>query len=134
VEKQCHELAPERQHPDRLQVRLGCPCNVDAPPTHGDCEGGWIWSIDAGEVDGVNVNGRAIAVFADWPGAIHDGGGQASGYVDDGAEAHLEMVLPEGLVVKRGGLAASKTFRVHDGIAYDHSNKYAAFGAFNYSG
>lgn len=180
----------------------GCPCNFNAPPTHGDCEGGWIWSIEEGKVGGVDVQGRAVAVFADWPGAIHHGGGQASVFIDDdsddsqaevltqvlrgqiggpwaifintyeldgphrarfvvkvadhastatvegvaelelqpirnpvsGAEVHPEMVLPEGLIVKRGGLAASKVFRVHAGVAYDHSGKYAAFGTFNYSG
>ena len=179
----------------------GCPCNVNAPPTHGDCEGGWVWSIAEGNVDGVDLAGRAMAVFADWPAAIHDGGGQAAAYIDggadddqaatlarlvrgevggpwaifintyelegpnrahfaftaaahastatvdgvaelelepirnpvSGAEAHPELVLPEGIIVKRAGLAASKVFRVHDGIAYDHSGKYAAFGPFNYS-
>lgn len=180
----------------------GCPCNFNAPPTHGDCEGGWIWSIDEGEVDGIDMSGRAAALFADWPGAIHEGGGQASVYVDDGAddpqvgaltrvlrgevggpwsifintyeldgphrarfainvadhastatiegvaalelqpirnpvsgaEVHPEVVLPEGLIVKRCGLAASKVFRVHGDVAYDHSGNYAAFGPFSYSG
>lgn len=178
----------------------GCPCNFNARPTHGDCEGGWLWAIEYGEVGGVALDGRALAVFADWPGAIHEGGGQAVCYVDDradeqqaaaltslargelggpwavfantydlsgpyparfevaldghatraavgeavelelqpirnpvsGAEAHPEMVLPEGLVLKRGALAASKVFRVHDGVRYDHSGQYAAFGPFDY--
>lgn len=180
----------------------GCPCKFNAPPTHGDCEGGWIWSIDEGQVGDVDLGGRAVAVFADWPDAIHEGGGQASVYIDDdagdpqvealtqvlrgeiggpwsifintyeldgphrarfdvnvadhastatvdgvaelelqpirnpvsGAEVHPEMVLPEGLIVKRGGLAASKVFRVHAGVTYDRSGKYAAFGPFSYSG
>lgn len=43
------------------------------------------------------------------------------------------MVLPEGLVVKRGRLAASKVFQVRDGIRYDHSGQYAAFGPFTYA-
>lgn len=180
----------------------GCPCNFNARPTTGDCEGGWFWSIADGEVGGTDLSGRSLAVFADWPGAIHEGGGRASAYVDDGAddaqaealgsvlrgevggpwaifintyeldgphrapftvefaehastakvggvaelelepirnpvsgaEAHPEMVLPEGIVVKRGGLAASKVFRVHDGVEYDHSGQYAAFGPFDYRG
>jgi hypothetical protein len=142
-----------------------------------------------------------MALYSDWPGAIHDGGGRAVCYVDDRAdgtqrhaltrllrgelggpwgifintyelaapepatfdlelagydtrvrigqavdlqlqtmrnpvtqaEVHPEMVLPEGLVVKRGKLAASRVFRVHDGIRYDHSGQYAAFGPFEYS-
>ena len=26
----------------------GCPCNFNAPPTAGHCEGGWTWHIDHG--------------------------------------------------------------------------------------
>jgi hypothetical protein len=178
----------------------GCPCNFNAPPTTGDCEGGWIWSIDSGHVDETRVDGRAVAVFADWPRAIHEGGGVAVCYIDEGAddhqaaaltqlvqgqlggpwaifintydlagphpalftinltgdssvaaiggvaelelepirnpvsdaEVHPEVILPEGIVMKRGALVASKVFRVHDGVNYDHSGKYAAVGPFDY--
>lgn len=52
-----------------------------------------------------------------------------------GAELHPEMVLPEGLVVKRASLAASRRFEVsHDDVAYDHSGQYTAFGRFDYAG
>jgi hypothetical protein len=180
----------------------GCPCNVNARPTHGDCEGGWVWSITDGAVGEVDISGLSVAVFADWPGAIHKGGGVAAGYVDDdadetrtaalvglvrgdiggpwaifattyqlqgphrarfevsadgyrsrcdiagvaelaiepihnpvtGAEAHPELLLPEGMVLKRATLAASRVFRVDDGVRYDHSGRYAAFGRFHYRG
>jgi hypothetical protein len=49
------------------------------------------------------------------------------------AEVHPEVVLPEGLVIKRGGLGASTVFRVRDELALDHSGQYAAFGRFEYS-
>ena len=178
----------------------GCPCNFNARPSRGKCEGGWIWLIDRGEVDDVRVEARGIALFANWPGAIHDGGGRAACYVDDRAdaaqfaaltrvmrcelggpwgvfrntyelaapeparfdarladydsrvaigsavelevqtirnpvtkaEAHPEMMLPEGLVVKHARLAASKVFRVRGTVQYDHSGQYAAFGHFQY--
>jgi hypothetical protein len=152
-------------------------------------------------VDGVSLAGLGAAVFAKWPGAIHDGGGRATCYIDDRAdgkqraaltrvlrgevggpwglfirtydlappvaarfdvdlaahasrarigdvmelelqkirnpvtkaEVHPEVVLPEGLVVKRGGLAASSVFRLNDDIGFDHSGQYAAFGRFEYS-
>lgn len=64
----------------------GCPCNFNAPPTHGDCEGGWIWSIEKGGVDGTALDGLGVAVFADWPGAIHDGGGRATTIIDEAAD------------------------------------------------
>ena len=179
----------------------GCPCNFNARPSHGHCEGGWIWAIEKGHVDDVRLDGLAIAMFADWPGAIHEGGGRAAAYIDERAnasqraalvrvlrgelggpwglfiktyelgepdparfelslaghasratiadvaelelqtirnpvtqaEVHPEMVLPEGLVVKQGSLAASKVFRVQGGVQYDHSGQYAAFGPFAYS-
>jgi hypothetical protein len=179
----------------------GCPCNFNARPSRGFCEGGWIWLIENGQVDDVPLGGLGVAVFAKWPGAIHEGGGRATSYVDAGAsasqrgalsrllrgelggpwglfiktyelaapvaarfdvhpaahgstatigdvvelrmqtirnpvtqaEVHPEVVLPEGLVVKRGGLAASTVFRVSDALALDHSGQYAAFGRFEYS-
>ncbi len=139
-------------------------------------------------------------MFADWPGAIHEGGGRAIGFMDDraddgqrgaltslvrgeiggpwaifintydlagpeptrfdlrldgydscldigdavelelqpmrnpvtNAETHPEMVLPEGLVVKRARLAASRRFHVREGVDYEHSGQYASFGRFEY--
>ena len=179
----------------------GCPCNFNARPSKGFCQGGWIWMIGSGEIDAVSVAGLGVALFAKWPGAIHDGGGRATCYLDarageaqraaltrllrgdvggpwgifiktydlaapvaapfhvnmaqhasratigdvveldlqkirnpvSKAEVHPEVVLPEGLVVKRGGLAASSVFRVNDELAFDHSGQYAAFGKFAYA-
>jgi hypothetical protein len=179
----------------------GCPCNFNARPSKGFCQGGWIWVIESGHVDAVDLGGLGAAVFAKWPGAIHEGGGRAICYIDDRADAsqgaaltrivrgeiggpwglfiktydlappvrarfdvhlaqhgsraaigdvvelelqkirnpvthadvHPEVVLPEGLVIKRGGLAASMVFRVNDELGFDHSGQYAAFGRFEYS-
>lgn len=179
----------------------GCPCNFNARPSKGHCQGGWIWMIEHGRADDVDLSGLGVAVFAKWPGAIHEGGGRATCYVDarandsqraaltravrgelggpwgifiktydlaapvsaefdvdlaqhgsraaigdvvrlelqtirnpvTKAEAHPEIVLPEGLVVKRGALAASSVFRVTDELGFDHSGQYAAFGRFEYS-
>ena len=179
----------------------GCPCNFNARPSKGFCQGGWIWMIRDGHVGGVNLAGLGVAVFAKWPGAIHEGGGRAAAYVDSRADAaqrealtrtlrgecggpwglfiktyelatpvpapfdvdvaehasrarigdvvelelrtmrnpvtraevHPEVVLPEGLVVKRGSLAASSLFRVGGDLSYEHSGQYAAFGRFEYS-
>lgn len=79
----------------------GCPCNYNALPTTGDCEGGWTWIVDKGEVDGVAVDGLGIAVFADWPGAIHEGGGKASAYIDERANDEQRAALTR---VARGEL------------------------------
>ena len=178
----------------------GCPCNFNARPTKGKCEGGWMWSIEQGSFDDVSLDGLALAVFCDWPAAIHEGGGQAVAYVDEraddrqrealttlvrgqaegpwaifintyaldgphaarfdinladyetrltigdsielefdairnpvtNAEVHPELVLPEGLVIKRGSIATSKVFRVSNGLSFDHSGQNTTFARFDY--
>jgi hypothetical protein len=180
----------------------GCPCNVNGRPSLGKCEGGWTWRIDSGHYGDTKLDGLSFSVFADWPGAIHEGGGKAVSFFDEraddaqrealatlargdaggpwgifattyeleaprplpyeidvadersrftignaaelevetirnpvtGNEVHPRLQLPEGLLVRELGLYASKTFRVSDGISYDHSGRYAALGKFEYSG
>lgn len=180
----------------------GCPCNVNGLPTSGDCEGGWTWHIETGHYGDTSLDGLNFSIFADWPGAIHDGGGKAIAFVDERADdsqrealtaiargevggpwgvfsntyeldgphpapyevevaggrssyrvgtfAELQvepisnpvtgehinprLLLPEGLLVRDLGLYGSKTFRVEEGVRYDHSGRYAAVGAFANSG
>jgi hypothetical protein len=78
----------------------GCPCNFNAPPTSGDCEGGWVWRIDQGRFDDVDLEGLTLAVFADWPKAIHEGGGKAIALYDERADERQRAAL-EALL--RGG-------------------------------
>jgi hypothetical protein len=180
----------------------GCPCNVNGRPSLGKCEGGWTWRIDTGHYGDTKLDGLCFSVYADWPGAIHEGGGKAVSFFDDraddaqrdalttlargeaggpwgifastyeleeprplpydidvaeentrftigdaaelqveairnpvtGNDIHPRLQLPEGLLLRDLGLYASKTFRLSDGISYDHSGRYAALGKFEYSG
>ena len=181
----------------------GCPCNFNALPTHGHCEGGWTWHVDRGRFDDVPLDGLNFTVVVQWPGAIHEGDGHALILVDEntdeaqrdaiaalvggdhggpwgvlawtwptidgphpvryelelvgpntrlragndvvlemepirnpvsGNEVHPGVVLPEGIIVKAADLASSKTFRVANGISYEHSGRYTAFGRFDYKG
>jgi hypothetical protein len=180
----------------------GCPCNFNALPTKGHCEGGWTWHVETGALDDVPLDGLNFTVMTKWPGAIHQGNGEAVILVDDradaqqrdaiaslvsgkfggpwgvlgwtwptvhgpkpvayevtvdgiryrvtagdaltiestviknpvtGAEVHPGMLLPEGIVVKRGDLGCSTVFRLNDGIAFDHSGQYTAAGPFDYA-
>jgi hypothetical protein len=181
---------------------FGCPCNFNALPTQGHCEGGWTWHVDSGAVDDVRLDGLTFSVMVKWPGAIHHGNGEGLILVDEradprqqgaiaalvsgqyggpwgilawtwpkvhgpkpvayqvsingiqyhvkagdaltiesttiknpvtGHEVHPGMVLPEGIIVKRGDLGASNVFRVDSGITFDHSGKYTAVGPFEYA-
>lgn len=71
----------------------GCPCNFQARPTHGDCEGGWIVQIDEGRFNDTSLDSLAFAIFADWPGAIHEGNGEAILLIDERADADQREAL-----------------------------------------
>ena len=81
----------------------GCPCNFNARPSRGFCQGGWIWRIEQGRVDDVDLGGLGVAVFAKWPGAIHEGGGRATSYIDDRADAAQHAALARVVQGELGG-------------------------------
>ena len=71
----------------------GCPCNFNAPPTTGVCEGSWTWQVAEGRYGGVALDGLAFTVSVKWPGAIHEGNGEAVVLVDERAgEAEREAI------------------------------------------
>ncbi len=65
---------------------FGCPCNFNAPPTQGHCEGQWFWHVEKGSFGEIPLDGLSWTVSADWPAAIHDGGGRAISFYDDRAD------------------------------------------------
>jgi hypothetical protein len=180
----------------------GCPCNFNARPTTGKCEGGWTWHIERGSFGSVSLDGLNFSVYANWPGAIHEGNGEALILIDaradaaqrgaieallggkiggpwavlgwtwpkvhgphavpydlalDGVKSRLRagdyvevecgpirnpvtgapvnpgVVLPEGIILKRGDFGATTRFRVTHGVEYDHSGQYMAVGPFEYA-
>jgi hypothetical protein len=64
----------------------GCPCNFNALPTQGYCEGQWTWHVDRGRYGDTPLDGLNFTVAAKWPGAIHEGNGEALILVDEQAD------------------------------------------------
>jgi hypothetical protein len=64
----------------------GCPCNFNALPTQGKCEGSWTWHVDRGAFGDTSLDDLSFTVAVKWPGAIHEGNGQAVILVDDRAD------------------------------------------------
>lgn len=81
----------------------GCPCNFNAPPSRGDCEGGWVWHVEQGTYDGVDLSGLTLGLFADWPGAIHEGNGKAVAFYDERADERQAAALEALLLGGEGG-------------------------------
>jgi hypothetical protein len=65
---------------------FGCPCNFNALPTHGKCEGGWTWHVEEGRIGETSLDGLNFTVAVNWPGAIHEGNGSAVILVDERAD------------------------------------------------
>ena len=65
----------------------GCPCNFNARPSRGHCEGGWTWHVERGRFEDVPLDGLNFSVYAKWPGAIHEGNGEAVIFLDERADA-----------------------------------------------
>ena len=63
----------------------GCPCNFNARPTMGHCEGTWSGIIDQGSYGGVDLAGLNFTLICDWPAAIHEGNGECQILIDERA-------------------------------------------------
>jgi hypothetical protein len=71
----------------------GCPCNFNALPTHGKCEGGWTWHVEEGAYEGVDLAGLNFSVYVNWPGAIHEGDGEGVILVDERADEQQRAAI-----------------------------------------
>jgi hypothetical protein len=82
----------------------GCPCNFNAKPTHGFCEGLYGAHIIAGRSGETALEGVKWAWGAKWPGAIHEGGGTGRIWIDETASAAQRQALQEILRGNLGGM------------------------------
>jgi len=64
----------------------GCPCNFNALPTTGKCEGTWTWHVERGTFGEISLDDLNFTVCVNWPGAIHEGNGEALILVDERAD------------------------------------------------
>lgn len=71
---------------EACNCQLGCPCNMSGFPTDGYCEGTIGFAVTEGERDGVNLAGAKVAAAVKWPGAIHEGNGEAVVFIDGNPE------------------------------------------------
>ncbi len=82
----------------------GCPCNFNAKPTNGFCEGVYAAHITGGLCADTKLDGVKYAWGAKWPRAIHEGGGTARIWVEETASEAQKRALEEILKGKHGGL------------------------------
>src|SRR5713101_8234561 len=65
----------------------GCPCEFEAPPTMGFCEGMGEYHISKGSFDTVKLDGLSMAFAIKFPAAMHKGNGTIVWFFDEKASA-----------------------------------------------
>ncbi len=71
----------------------GCPCDFNAPPTHGHCEGMVGMRIEEGHFEDVDLSGLHWAAVYHWPGALHEGNGTLQPIIDERANEEQRGAL-----------------------------------------
>lgn len=64
---------------------IGCPCQFNSLPTHGNCRATMMIHVDEGHFGDVKLDGLTFGILAAWPGAIHEGKGEAQPIIDSSA-------------------------------------------------
>src|SRR5215472_11602189 len=86
--------------------RVLCPCWIGDDPDNGTCDSVLAYHFDAGEIGGVDVAGRTIAMVAHIPGNVLAGNFRVALYLDDGTSAAQQEALLNVFTGKLGGPAA----------------------------
>ena len=82
----------------------GCPCEFQAPPTQGFCEAVAAWRINRGRYGDVSLDGLGLGFAARWPGALHEGNGTATIFIDEKASAEQRDALTKIVSGQAGGM------------------------------
>lgn len=76
---------------------VGCPCQFNALPSHGDCRAYMFGQIDTGHFGKTRLDGLRFGGLFAWPGPIHMGNGEALPVIDERAtpeqRAAIESIL-----------------------------------------
>ena len=72
---------------------FGCPCDFNARPTHGECQGLLGMRITKGHFGEVQLDGLTFLVTVAFPGALHEGNGQAQPIIDERASPEQRQAL-----------------------------------------
>jgi len=91
----------------------GCPCQFNALPTHGRCEGVMTARIAEGHFGTVGLDGVRFAAVFSFPGAMHEGNGTFQLIVDERASADQR----EAIIAMTGGGHGGTIFEIFAAVA-----------------
>ena len=64
---------------------FGCPCDFNARPTNGDCQGLVGMHVTEGHFGDVRLDGVKFCAMVDFPGPLHEGSGTLQAIIDEQA-------------------------------------------------
>ena len=82
---------------------FGCPCDFNAKPTQGHCEGLLGMRITSGNVEDVKLDGLSFFVMVRFPGALHEGNGEIQAIINERASPEQREALFKILSGKNSG-------------------------------
>ena len=91
----------------------GCPCQFNAPTTHGFCEAILGGRIDEGHFNDTRLDGLKWALSLKWPGEIADGNGREQAIIDEGADPAQRDAL-EKILLGKSTAAGATHFYVYN--------------------
>jgi len=89
---------------DSCNCDWGCPCQFNAPPTHGNCEGMGGVHIIEGRYGDIRLDSLNLLFALSYPGAVHEGHGKGSYFIDDRATDDQFEALSRIMKGEAGGL------------------------------
>lgn len=89
---------------DSCNCDWGCPCQFNAPPTNGNCEGLGGVHIIEGSYGKIELDSLNLVFVLSYPGAVHEGHGKGSYFIDDRATDDQFDALSKILTGRAGGL------------------------------
>ena len=93
----------EGQYFESCNCDLVCPCIFLMPPTNGFCHVLVGWDIESGHLNDVTLDGLKVAVYAEAPGNMIEGGWEIRLYVDDSASEQQMAAIGELWSGQHGG-------------------------------
>src|SRR6185295_17182158 len=91
---------------ENCSCEVACPCgasNLVLPATYDRCHVVLAFHVDEGEVDGIDVSDKSVALVADTPKQMTDGGWRVGVFVDDRASEEQRGKLISVFSGEQGG-------------------------------
>jgi hypothetical protein len=83
-----------------------CPCWIGEDPDGGTCDSALAWHVEGGQIEGVDVSGRTVALSVHIPGNVLAGSWKAAVFVDDGSTDEQQAALLRVFTGSLGGAIA----------------------------